>query len=125
MASRQFDTTRLLGFACYDCMAGVCEIVVLVTLVERSGVGSALVDALAAKAKGRGCGRLRVFTSNDNVEALGFYEKRGFRIKAVHENAMAEVRRYKPRLPTVGANGVPLRDMIELEMALTDAEAAP
>ncbi len=111
-----------LGFACYERVADACEIVVLVSLTRSKGIGSALVAAMQRKAKEHGCRRIRVFTTNDNLDARRFYEKRGFRIAAMHRDAMAKVRRYKPQLPTIGANGIPLRDMIELEMALEPAD---
>ncbi len=114
-AVRQNET---VGFACYDFSADVCEIVLLVSLTKGKGVGSALVAALQAKAMVHGCRRLLAFTSNDNLEALKFYERCGMKVAAIHGDAVARVRQYKPDIPTVGANGIPLRDMIELEMAL-------
>ena len=113
---------EILGFVCYDCAAGVCEIVVLVSLVKRKGDASTLVAALRAKATEHGCGRLRAFTTNENVDAREFCKKFGFKTTAIHGNAMVEVRRYKPQLPAVGAYGIPLRDMIELEMSLKTPE---
>lgn len=116
-ALKAVQQSKTIGFIYYYCEDGTCEIVVLVSLARGKGVGNALVTAISAKAKECGCLRLRVFTTNDNVEALKFYEKRGF-ITTIHRNAMTKVRQYKPQLLTVGANGIPLRDMIELEVAL-------
>jgi GNAT superfamily N-acetyltransferase len=109
---------KMIGFISYHCEDKTCEIVALVSLAKDKGVGTALVTALRARAKECRCLRLRVFTTNDNMEALKLYQKRGFKITNIHRNAMTKVRQYKPQLPTVGANGIPLRDMIELETAL-------
>jgi hypothetical protein len=59
-----------------------------------------------------------LITTNDNLDALRFYQKRGFRIAGVRPNALDLSRRIKPEIPLVGEDGIPLRDEIELEMAL-------
>jgi hypothetical protein len=61
-----------------------------------------------------------LITTNDNLHALGFYQKRGFRLVAVHSNALAASRKIKPSIPDFGMHGIPLRDEIELEILLTD-----
>jgi len=53
------------------------------------------------------------------LNALGFYQKRGFELVAVHRGAVNESRKIKPSIPLVGMNGIPLRDEIELEIKLT------
>ena len=65
-----------------------------------------------------GCRRLWLITTNDNLAALRFYQRRGFELVAVHRRAVAAARRLKPEIPLVGAHGIPIRDEIELEMAL-------
>jgi hypothetical protein len=53
------------------------------------------------------------------MHALRFYQKRGFSLAAVHRNAVDEARRkLKPEIPIIGLDGIPIRDEIELEMAL-------
>jgi hypothetical protein len=59
-----------------------------------------------------------LITTNDNLHALGFYQKRGFEIVTVYRGAVNESRKRKPTIPLVGMNGIPLRDEIELEMSL-------
>ena len=106
------------GFACYHCSGSVCDIVVLGSLVESKGGGTALVSAVREKAREHRCTHLRAYTTNDNERALRFYQDKGFAIAAIHHDAMDKVRRYKPQLPATGLNGLPLRDMIELRMAV-------
>jgi RimJ/RimL family protein N-acetyltransferase len=62
--------------------------------------------------------RVWLITTNDNSDALKFYQKAGFRIVAVHRDAVALARRLKPEIPLVGENGIPIRDEIELELVL-------
>ena len=70
------------------------------------------------------CWLFRVFTeflsnsTNDNIDALRFYQKAGFGIVAVHRHAVTLSRRLKPEIPLAGENGIPIRDEIELELVL-------
>ena len=57
-------------------------------------------------------------TTNDNLDALRFYQKRGFRLVAVHRHAVDAARRLKPAIPLLGDDQIPLHDEIELEMLL-------
>jgi hypothetical protein len=59
-----------------------------------------------------------VITTNDNLEALGFYQRRGLRLACIRRGAVDESRKRKPSIPLIGENGIPLRDEIELEMRL-------
>ncbi len=97
-----------------------CEIVSLDSLVGSQGIGTALVEAVCEEAANRGCKRLWLITTNDNLPALRFYQKRGFHLAAIYPNALEESRRLKPEISHTGLDGIPLRDEIELEMLLGD-----
>ena len=97
---------------------GECEMTLLQSLAEGVGVGAALTLAVRDAAIAAGCGRLWLVTTNDNTRALRFYQRRGFTIAAIHINALERVRELKPCIPLTGADGIPLRDEIELEMWL-------
>jgi len=88
------------------------------SLVERIGVGTALLDDVKATAKSAGCRRLWLVTTNDNLAAMRFYEKRGFHFAAIHPNAIEVSRKVKPEIPILGLDGIPIRDEIELEILL-------
>jgi len=106
------------GLVTYKITGNECEIVSMNSLAEGKGVGSALIDAVKNVAVKAGCKRLRLITTNDNTAAMIFYQKRGFRLVAVHRNAVEESRRLKPEIPAIGNDGIPIRDEIELEMLL-------
>ena len=53
-----------------------------------------------------------------NLNALQFYQKRGFDIVKLHINAVKQSRKIKPEIPLIGFNGIPIRHEIELEMNL-------
>ena len=59
--------------------------------------------------------RLWLVTTNDNLAALKFWQKRGYELVTVHRNAIAEARRIKPQIPITGLGGIIIRDEIELE----------
>ncbi|MBS1248898.1 MAG: hypothetical protein MAG431_00468 [Chloroflexi bacterium] len=99
-------------------MTGYCEIVSLDSLEEGHGIGTKLVEAVHQVAVENACERLWLITTNDNLNALGFYQKRGFELVAVHRGAMEESRRVKPKIPEIGHNGIPIRDEIEMEIVL-------
>ena len=99
-----------------------CEVVTLDSFLEGQGVGSSMLNAAKERAVSAKCHRLWLITTNDNLHALGFYQKRGFRIAAVRRDAMEEFRKLKPEIPTVGKKEIPLRDEIELEILLDSLE---
>jgi ribosomal protein S18 acetylase RimI-like enzyme len=92
-----------------------CEVTSLDSLREGKGIGTQLIDKAVEEARARKCNRLFLITTNDNLHALGFYQKRGFEIVTVYRGAVNESRKRKPSIPLVGNDGIPLRDEIELE----------
>jgi hypothetical protein len=52
------------------------------------------------------------------LNALGFYQRRGFEIVTVYRGAINESRKRKPSISLIGMNNIPLRDEIELEINL-------
>lgn len=93
-----------------------CEILTLHAGTQWHGTGTALVEAVRLLARRQGCTRLWVITTNDNVDALRFYQRRGFRLVTVHRGAVDRSRAsLKPEIPKVGAYGIPKRDEIELD----------
>jgi len=96
-----------------------CEILTLHAVRQWEGAGSALIAAIRDLAASRGCRRLWVVTTNDNVDALRFYQRRGFRLAVLRPGAVDESRRsLKPEIPPIGDHGIPLRDELELELPL-------
>lgn len=112
---------RRVGLLTYRIEGDACEIVTIDATVQGSGVGTALLDAVRGVAQAHGCRRLWVVTTNDNLDALRFYQRRGFRLSALRPGALIESRRIKPSIPLTGEYGIPLRDELELEMHLPDA----
>lgn len=95
-----------------------CEIVTLDSLLVRIGIGSTLITATRQHAINLGCWRLWLITTNDNVNAIRFYKAYGFKIAAVHRNAIELSRSLKPEISMIGFNGVPILHEIEMEIIL-------
>jgi GNAT superfamily N-acetyltransferase len=95
-----------------------CEIVTLDSEREGQGLGTKLIKAVIEEAHKRNCNRVFLITTNDNLNALGFYQKRGFEMVKIYRGAVTESRKIKPNIPLIGMNKIPLRDEIELEINL-------
>jgi ribosomal protein S18 acetylase RimI-like enzyme len=109
----------LVGLATYHIAGDDCELVSLNATTSGQGIGTALIAAVRDAAAAAGCRRVWLITTNDNVEALRFYQLRGFLLVAVHRDAVTEARRrQKPEIPLIGNHGIPIRDEIELELAI-------
>jgi len=112
------DGVERLAVATYAVEGGALEVVTLQSIGERAGAGSALIGALATTARELGCERLWLVTTNDNTNALRFYQRRGLRIVAAHPGAADRARERKPSIPLVGEHGIEIHDEIELELRL-------
>lgn len=108
---------RPVGLLTYRRENGDCELVFIGAVERHRGIGTALVDALREEVAD--CDRIWLVTTNDNLEALRFYQRRGFALAALRVGAVDEARRsVKPQLPRVGEFGIPMRDELELELRL-------
>jgi len=98
------------------------EIMSLDSLREGQGIGTALVEAAIAHARASGCAQVTLITTNDNLRALGFYQKRGFDLVRLYRGALDVSRAMKPEIPLVGEGGIPLRHELELAYPLENCD---
>ncbi len=97
------------------------EILTLHAAERWHGAGTALIAASRTVARATGCERLWLITTNDNLEALRFYQRRGLRLVRLHAGAVDRSRTMlKPDIPDMGVHGIPIRDELELEMDIGD-----
>jgi ribosomal protein S18 acetylase RimI-like enzyme len=95
------------------------ELAALVVVEPGGGIGSALIAAFLDEARRRGARRAWVMTTNDNLDALRLYQRRGFRLVALRAGAVDQARAtLKPSIGEVAANGIPIRDELELAIDL-------
>lgn len=117
------DTGTAHGLLTYRIEGDACEVVTINSFNEGMGVGTTLLDATRDVAVEAGCRRLWLITTNDNTHVLRYYQKRGFRLAALHRHAVDEAREnLKPEIPKTGFDGIPIRDEIELEIVLVRHE---
>lgn len=105
---------RVAGLVTFEVRPRILEIVTINALDLYQGVGTMLVEAARAEAKRLGCHEVTLTTTNDNISALRFYQRRGFRLAAIRPGAVDRTRRHKPGIPRTGDYGIPLRDEIDL-----------
>ena len=81
------ETGNLLGYLLYHPEGDQWEVALLEALEQGRGVGSSLLGAVEELARRCGCKRLWLVTTNDNIHALAFYQRRGFSLAALHRDA--------------------------------------
>ena len=115
------ENDALAGAVLYEIRDKECEIVVLYSVMESIGAGSALIQAVADLARAQNCARVWLITTNDNTHAIRFYQRRGFDLKAVHINAIDLTRKLKGEAwkgGTLGIDGIPIKHEFEFEIKL-------
>jgi GNAT superfamily N-acetyltransferase len=105
---------RIAGLVTFEVRPGILEIVTINALDRYKGIGTLLIEAVRAEAKRLGCHQVTLTTTNDNIGALRFYQRRGFQLAALRPGAVDRSRQRKPEIPRTGDFGIPLHDEIDL-----------
>ena len=95
-----------------------CEILSLTTAGDPPGIGKKLFTTALTALRKKNISRLSVVTTNDNINALRFYQQLGFVISDWRMNAVEFSRKLKKEIPQIGNYNIPIRDEIELEMTI-------
>lgn len=109
------DTHAIIGLVTYEIRGAECEIISLDSLEEGKGIGLCLVTAVEEQARQHHCTVVSLITTNDNLHALKFYQKRGYSLVEVLPDAVERARALKPEIPFIGHDGIPIRDEIRLQ----------
>ena len=119
-------STEIVGLITYRVAAGRCEVVSLDSMRPGNGIGTTLMAHVELAAETGGCSQVWLVTTNDNLRALRFYQKRGYRIMSVDSGAVDRARAMKPAIPRIGAGGIPIRDeLLLLKVLGSDDALAP
>lgn len=108
------DDDTLVGLVTCLVKGQQCEIVTLNSFREGEGIGDALMQVVESYALSQQCTTCMLVTTNDNLNALGFYQRRGFYISEVRPGEVDESRKVKMSIPLIAENGIPIRDEITL-----------
>lgn len=106
---------EMVGLVTYHVDGAAGQVVTLDTILRGRGFGRQLLEAVENKFHNLGLGRAWALMTNDNLRAVGLYISRGYRVVKIHVDAVDRVREHKPKLPEVGYEGIPVRDLWELE----------
>jgi GNAT superfamily N-acetyltransferase len=118
------DGPDLVGLVTYEPGIERWHVLSLDSLVPGHGIGSALLSRVESAARSHGCLRIELVTTNDNVDALRFYQRRGYRIASIDPGAIDRARRIKPTIPLIGFHGIPIRDELIMVKNLEYVDSA-
>lgn len=104
---------QFIGLITFERSGNALEITLLDSRERQQGIGSRLVELAVEYALDRQCSRVWLVTTNDNIRAIRFYQKRGFDLAALHLNALDAARLLKPEIPMTGQEGIPIRHELE------------
>jgi GNAT superfamily N-acetyltransferase len=107
-----------VGLVTYQIKDSSCEIVTLNSIIENKGIGRKLVKLVEEEAIKHKCGSVWLITTNDNLKAVKFYQKIGYRLVKVYPDAVDNSRMIKPEIPLIAENGIPIRDELKFEKKL-------
>ncbi len=108
-----------VGVVTYRPTVATWEVVTLNAIERRRGIGRALVSAVVERATRAGAESIGLVTTNDNLDAIAFYEAMGFERVRTDTGAVDAARReLKPSIPMYAANGIPIRDELEYRRSL-------
>ena len=109
------EEATIIGLVTYVLHADSLEIISLDSIQEGKGIGSRLMAEVEQFALEQNIPKIELITTNDNLQALKFYQKRGYRITHIFPNAVMEARKVKPTIPLIGNDGIPLLDELKLQ----------
>ncbi|MED1508297.1 GNAT family N-acetyltransferase [Bacillus proteolyticus] len=109
---------RIVGIITCEILKSMCEIVSLVSFEEGNGIGTKLVDCVLQMARENECKKVWLITTNDNMSALRFYQKRNFIMTNLYMDAVKEARKIKKEIPFIGHDNIAILHEIQLEYIL-------
>lgn len=113
-----FEAGSLIGVLIYKIGMDILEIISLESYKENKGIGSQLIQHVENIAYSLNIHTLQLITTNENIKALYFYQRNGYRMSDIRPNAVDMARRVKPSIPLKGNNGIVIKDEIVMTKQL-------
>lgn len=110
---------EIIGVATYRLYEDHVEIISLDSLIEKEGIGGRLLMRIELVAVENGCSEMKVITTNDNISAFEFYQRKRYRMIGVARGAVDLARQVKPEIPLIGHQNIPIHDEILLSKKLS------
>ncbi|RAL21905.1 GNAT family N-acetyltransferase [Thermoflavimicrobium daqui] len=115
-----WEKNERVGAVTYRKDEDEAELMSINAIVKGKGIGSKLLQVLEEKLGKQGYRKLWLITTNDNLDALRFYQCRGYRFVSIYPGAVDEARKVKQTIPLIGEYGIPLHDELKLEKVIDD-----
>ncbi|MCO5091516.1 hypothetical protein [Bosea sp. (in: a-proteobacteria)] len=109
---------RTAALASWTMRGGNAYLCALHSLKPGEGVAIRMLDAVVTTARAAGARKLKAMLTNDNMPGLTFYQRQGFRLSGLYIEAIDAYRSVVPGIIRTGYRDIPVRDAIELEIAL-------
>jgi uncharacterized protein YhfF/N-acetylglutamate synthase-like GNAT family acetyltransferase len=114
---------RLAGVLSWILDNDALEVLTLYVAHLGQGTGTTLLAAVRRVAEAAGARRLWLVTTNDNLDSLRFFQRRGLRLAQLRPGAVDQSRAtLKPAIPVTGEHGIAVRDELELELEITPVQ---
>ncbi len=111
-----FEGGNVMGLLTWYQKDRVCELLTLNALQKGRGIGTGLIDHFLREIAELDLERVFLMTTNDNIDAIAFYQRRGWVLTDLNAGAVTEARRTrKPSIPRTGHYGLPIRDELVIE----------
>jgi DNA-3-methyladenine glycosylase I len=107
-----------IGLATFVKKMNHLEIITLNSLNPGIGIGTALISVIRERARKDAYSRVILTTTNDNLNALDFFQKLGFVIDKIRSGEVDQARKIKPAIPMISSDGIPIQDEIDLELKI-------
>lgn len=111
-----YDEGEIVGIITYIIYKNTIEIISLNSFRKNKGIGNLLIEELKNKAKNDKFSNIKLITTNDNIEAIRFYQRRNFVISNIYINSIENARKIKKDIPQRGEFDIPIRDEIEFTL---------
>ena len=112
------ENNKITGLVMFKIENDRCEIISLDSKIENKGLGTSLINKVIDYSRENGCKKIWLITTNDNIKAIKFYQKRGFQWTGFYKNVIEVSRKLKPEIAELGFNGIPIKHEIEFELQL-------
>ncbi len=109
---------KIVGLLTFRVNGHGMEILTVNSTLEGMGIGTSLMLSAIDEARKRGCDKVSLATTNDNIKGLRFYQRIGFRITKVNVGGIDTARKLKPNIPKKGDDEIAIHDEIIMELPL-------
>ena len=106
---------KIVGLVTFTTSEEKIELISLNSEIENKGIATQLIKLVEEYAVKNCIKKLALFTTNDNLNAIKFYQKRGFTHTETFYNAVDECRKIKPEIPKLAENGIEIKDELRFE----------